>query len=84
MDAGISRATMAESKMSTPLAYTVAEACAESRAGRTTLYKAIRAGQLRARKRGRRTIILASDLLSWLESMTLIVTVDHTSNGDRS
>jgi excisionase family DNA binding protein len=72
---------MAEMKLNTPIAYTVAEACAASRAGRTTLYKAIRAGRLRALKHGRRTIILASDLLHWLESMTPVAPIDHARKG---
>jgi excisionase family DNA binding protein len=77
MCAGIP-ATMAEGKMTRQIAYTIAEACAASRASRTTLYNAIRTGELRARKRGRRTIILASDLLCWLESMTPVATLDDT------
>jgi excisionase family DNA binding protein len=77
MCAGI-LATMAEGKMSIQIAFTVAQACAASGAGRTTLYNAIRTGELRARKRGRRTIILASDLLCWLESMAPVATVHNT------
>jgi len=55
--------------MNVPLAYSIAEACAAARAGRTSIYEAIRAGTLRAVKRGRRTIVLAHDLHRYLESL---------------
>jgi excisionase family DNA binding protein len=58
--------------MNTPLAYSIAEACEVARAGRTAVYEAIRAGELRARKRGRRTIVLADDLRRWLESLPVL------------
>jgi excisionase family DNA binding protein len=53
----------------TQLAYSVAEACAVGSIGRTALYEAIGLGELRAVKRGRRTLILADDLLRFLESL---------------
>jgi excisionase family DNA binding protein len=52
-----------------PIALTIAEACAAGRVGRTALYDAIKTGELRAIKHGRRTLILPTDLSRWLETM---------------
>ena len=50
-------------------AYSIAEVMLQSGLGRDTIYKAIRQGQLKARKIGRRTIVLATDLQAFLESL---------------
>jgi len=59
-------------KMDSPLAYTIAEACAVARIGRTALYEAIRSGDLRARKRGRRTLVVHGDLKKFIESLPAV------------
>jgi hypothetical protein len=37
--------------------------------GRSTIYEQIKAGNLRARKLGRRTFVMADDAKAWLESL---------------
>jgi excisionase family DNA binding protein len=58
--------------MSTPIAYTVKEACAVSRTGKTTLYGAIRRRDLVARKLGKKTLILEDDLRHRIEQLPRI------------
>jgi excisionase family DNA binding protein len=51
------------------LAYSVRDASVIACTGRSSVYEAIRAGELRAVKRGRRTLILDEDLRRWLQNL---------------
>ena len=66
----------------TPAVYTIAEACAAARIGRSTLYKHIRVGDLRAIKIGSRTCVPVDELHRWLNAMPSSVSVPPTSSGN--
>ena len=51
------------------LAYTINETVDQGAGSRTVIYEAIKTGKLKAKKRGKRTIILAADLTQYLESL---------------
>lgn len=51
------------------VAYTIPEAVRVSGIGRTSLYAAIGSGALKARKYGRRTIIMADDLKAFVSAL---------------
>jgi excisionase family DNA binding protein len=55
--------------MTSPLAYSIPEACAAASIGRSALYEEIKSGRLRAVKSGRRTLITAESLRSWVENL---------------
>ena len=54
------------------LVFSIPETAAAAGAGRTTVYRAIQNGELVARKRGRRTVVLADDLKRWLDNLPAI------------
>jgi excisionase family DNA binding protein len=54
-----------------PIARSVEDTARLAGVGRTTVFEAIRTGQLRARKIGRRTVILDQDSRAWLNAMPL-------------
>lgn len=51
------------------LSYGIADAVKASGVGRSLLYEHIKSGRLKARKLGRRTLILAEDLHNWLATL---------------
>lgn len=55
--------------ITSPLSLDIPGAVAASGIGRTKLFEAMKLGKLRARKYGRKTIILVSDLDDFLKSL---------------
>jgi Helix-turn-helix domain len=53
-------------------AFTIEDAAKAASIARAILYEEINAGRLRARKRGRSTVILAADLRAYLEALPVI------------
>lgn len=51
------------------IGYTIIEATERAPVSRTELYLAMKRGELKAKKRGRRTIILRDDLANYLASL---------------
>jgi|GEM_PF-260284 excisionase family DNA binding protein len=80
MTAGVKPANDGETILE-QLALTVAEACAAARIGRTTLYEAIKKGDLVAAKYGRKTLVRVDDLRSWLARLP---TIHATQNNDEN
>lgn len=61
--------TSNEQRAEAPLAHSVDGAARAANIGRVTIYEEIREGRLKARKVGRRTIILDEDLRAWLAAL---------------
>ena len=51
------------------LAYSIGDVQQLGGVGRTSVFKAIKDGQLRIAKCGSRTLILPDDLIGWIESL---------------
>lgn len=51
------------------ISYTIDEACAICSIGRTKLYESISSGKIKAKKLGKRTLILKDDLERFIESL---------------
>jgi excisionase family DNA binding protein len=54
---------------SEPLAVSVSEAVRLTGVGRSSLYEAIRRGDLPIRKAGKRTLVMMEDIRRWLSSL---------------
>ena len=50
-------------------ALSIANACKRAGVGRTFIFEEIRSGRLKAKKAGRRTLVLREDLTAWLQAL---------------
>jgi excisionase family DNA binding protein len=66
---GMADMTGIQSKLTGRVAHSIAECCVLTGIGRDTIYGAIRAGKLVARKLGRRTLVTDDDLRLFLEGL---------------
>jgi excisionase family DNA binding protein len=69
---------------STREAYAVREFCARYGICRQTFYDEIKRGRIRARKLGKKTIILKSDAEAWAASLPELRTICHEQVAVRS
>ena len=68
--------------MNEKAAYPFSEFLERFGVGRTKAYEEIKAGRLKARKSGSRTIILASDAQAWLDGLPALHSQPPGSRGD--
>jgi hypothetical protein len=54
------------------IAVSVRDACSASACSRAVLYREARAGRVKLRKRGRRTVVLVEDLELWLRALPVL------------
>ena len=66
---GTARMSLIQPKLPGRAAHSIRECCALVGVSRDTIYGAIRAGRLVARKLGRRTLVADGDLRSFLEGL---------------
>lgn len=52
-----------------PMAYSVSDVVEMVGIGRTKFYELVKSGQIKTRKVGNRTIVLATDLEAWLSTL---------------
>jgi len=64
----MSKAAKVEKAAPEPMAFSVDDACRASGLGKTTIYAAIRAGELEVLKVGDRTLLEPEELRRWLAS----------------
>ena len=62
---------MGYTQMQTPIAVTIPEAVRATGISRSSLYEAMKRGELTARKAGRRTLITFADLQSYLANLPI-------------
>ena len=65
----------------TKLAYTIDESVEAGAGSRTKVYEAINAGALKAKKRGRSTVILTDDANAYLENLPDYKPAQAAANG---
>lgn len=69
--------------MKNPLVHSIDGACEVAATGKTALYGAINSGELRAVKRGRRTLILDEDLRRWVSNLPPIPVKPNAKTGNK-